>query len=65
METYDSPIRVEYRQREYDGKWEKIGLFVDINNSYSYRSETGGTITLFPEKWITMNVYDYELEFVD
>tara|TARA_R110000772_G_scaffold99174_3_gene198900 strand:- start:21260 stop:21463 length:204 start_codon:yes stop_codon:yes gene_type:complete len=61
---FRGPIRTEYKQRAFDGKWELLGLFMDVENSYTYGSEQGIPYTITPEKWVTMKVYDYEIEFV-
>ena len=58
-------VEVQYKQRAYDGKWERIGRIVDYDNKYTYSTESGNRVTLIPEKWITLGVYDYMLEFVD
>ena len=51
-------IETQYKQRAYDGKWERIGKIADHSNSYSYKTDGGNTITIVPEKWITIGVYD-------
>jgi hypothetical protein len=58
-------IATEFKQRAYDGKWERLCKIVDFDSKYSYETETGSRVTLIPEKWITLGVYDYMLEFVD
>lgn len=58
-------IKTEYKQRAYDGKWQLLGLIMDKDNAYEVSNSEGNKITLIPEKWITLNVYDYELEIVD
>ena len=58
-------LEVQYKQRAYDGKWERIGRIVDYDNKYTYGTESGSKVTLIPEKWVTLGVYDYLLEFVD
>lgn len=50
--------QVEFKQRAYDGKWEKIAKVLDHENKYVYTTESGNTVTLTPEKWITVGVYD-------
>lgn len=65
MERFGNPIRTEFRQRKYDGKWELNGLFKDHRNAYTYNeSSAGGKITLTPELWVTMRVYDYLIDLV-
>lgn len=51
-------IETQFKQRAYDGKWERIGKIADMENSYSYKTDGGNTITIVPEKWITIGVYD-------
>jgi len=58
-------IRTEWKQREYDGKWQLLGLIMDQENSYTYFSETGAPYTIVPERWITVKVYDLLMEIVD
>ena len=55
---------IEHKQRAFDGKWEKLVRVMDHENKYTYKSETGSTLTYTPTKWITVGVYDYmgELE---
>jgi hypothetical protein len=64
MIYYHKPIRIEFAQRAFDGKWQKLGLFIDRGNAYTYPSESGTPITYIPETWLTMAVYDYELEIL-
>ena len=54
----------DFKQRAFDGKWERIVKILDTDNTYSYTSETGGRVTLIPEKWVTVGVYDYLMEVV-
>ena len=58
-------IEVQFKQRAFDGKWERIGKVPDFDNKYSYKTDTGSRVTLVPEKWITLGVYDYLMELVD
>lgn len=58
-------IRTEMKQRAFDGKWQLLGLIMDQDNAYSYTTESGAKVTLVPEKWITLGVYDYLLEIED
>jgi hypothetical protein len=55
-------IREEFKQRAFDGKWEKLGLIMDHENTYTYSTESGAKVSLVPEKWITLNVYDHLME---
>lgn len=52
-------------QREYDGRWEKIVRIIDHENGYTYKNETGSSVTLIPERWLTVNVYDFLMEISD
>mgnify|MGYP000140202005 CR=1 FL=1 len=58
-------LETQFKQRAYDGKWERICKVVDFDNKYSYETETGSKVTLIPEKWVTLGVYDYIMEFQD
>ena len=55
----------EFKQRAFDGKWERIVKIMDLDNSYSFIDENGSRKTLIPEKWITVGVYDYLMEIED
>lgn len=56
---------IDLVQRAFDNKWELIGKIKDHENSYSYKTAAGVIVTLIPEKWITLNVYDFIMEIVD
>jgi hypothetical protein len=58
-------LETSFKQRAYDGKWEHIAKIVDFDNKYTYQTESGSKVTLVPEKWITIGVYDYLMEFED
>jgi hypothetical protein len=58
-------LETQFKQREFDGKWERIGKIVDFDNKYTYETESGSKITIIPEKWLTLGVYDYLMEFQD
>lgn len=58
-------LETELKQRAYDGKWELLARIMDHENSYTYGGENGNVITLVPEKWITIGVYDYLMEIVN
>lgn len=58
-------LETQLVQRAYDGRWEKIAKIIDHENAYSYSNESGNKVTLIPEKWITIAVYDALLEIVD
>ncbi len=55
-------IREEFKQRAYDGKWQRLGLIMDHDNAYTYSTESGAKVSLVPEKWVTLGVYDYLME---
>lgn len=57
-------LDTELVQRSHDGRWELIGKFMDEENSYKYENEQGIKVTLVPEKWITLKVYDWLMEEV-
>jgi hypothetical protein len=58
-------IDVDFKQREYDGKWEMIAKVMDHENAYTYKTESGNSVTLTPERWITVGVYDYLMSIED
>ena len=55
----------DFKQRAFDGKWERIVKILDTDNTYSYTSETGGRVTLIPERWVCVGVYDYLMSIDD
>ena len=55
----------EFKQRAFDGKWERIVKIIDEDNAYSFTNEYGNKAALIPEKWVTVGVYDYLMEIVD
>lgn len=57
-------LETQMVQRSYDGRWEKIAKVMDHENAYTYRNETGTSVTLIPEKWITVAVFDFIMEEV-
>ncbi len=62
--SLDQILEYEFKSRAYDGKWQLLGKVLDTDNSYSYKTESGNKITLTPEKWITLVVYDYLWEAI-
>lgn len=52
-------LETTFRQRTYDGKWEKLAKVMDYDNKYVYKSETGSNLTYIPTKWMTVGVFDY------
>jgi len=57
-------LETQMIQRSYDGRWEKIAKVMDHESAYTYRNETGTSVTLIPEKWITVAVFDFIMEEV-
>lgn len=55
----------EWKQRQYDGKWQLLAKVQDFDNKYVYTTESGNKVSLIPEKWITVKVVDYMAEIVD
>ena len=55
-------LETAMRQREYDGKWEKVAKVMDYDNKYVYKTESGNKITHTPTKWMTVGVYDLMME---
>lgn len=55
-------LETQIVQRSFDGRWEKIVRIVDRENAYTYKNETGTSVTLIPERWITVQVYDFIME---
>jgi hypothetical protein len=58
-------LETAFKQRSFDGKWERIVKIMDLDNSYSFMSENGSRMTHIPEKWVTVGVYDYLMEIID
>lgn len=58
-------LEYDFKQRDYDGKWERLGRIKDTQNEYSYLTPSGQKVTLTPEKWITIGVYDYLVDIID
>lgn len=57
-------LETQIVQRDWDKRWEKIVRVMDYENSYTYRNESGSSVTLIPEKWLTVAVYDFIMEEV-
>jgi hypothetical protein len=57
-------LETQLIQRAYDGCWEKVVKIMDRENAYSYQNESGAKVTLIPEKWVTIGVYDFIMEEV-
>lgn len=55
-------LEEQFTQRALDGKWERIVRTMDYDNKYSFTNEVGNKVTYIPEKWMTVGVYDYQME---
>ena len=55
-------LETAWKQREYDGKWEKLAKVMDYDNKCVYKTESGNRMTYVPEKWMTVGVFDYMME---
>mgnify|MGYP006284502141 FL=1 len=55
----------EFKQRAFDGKWERIVKIMDLENIYTFIGENGSRMSHIPTKWVTVGVYDYMLEIED
>ena len=55
-------LETQFKQREFDGKWEKLAKVMDYDNKYVYKTESGNKMTYVPEKWMTVGVFDYLVE---
>lgn len=55
-------LETQFKQRQFDGKWEKIVKVMDYDNKYVYKTESGNRMTYVPEKWMTVGVYDCMME---
>lgn len=58
-------LEEDFKQRAFDGKWERLGKIMDGDNAYSFVNENGNRMTHIPTKWITLGVYDYLMEIAD
>jgi hypothetical protein len=56
-------LETTFKQRAYDGKWEKLAKVMDYDNKYVYKSESGSNLTYIPTKWMTVGVFDLLAEF--
>jgi hypothetical protein len=55
-------LETAWKQRDYDGKWEKLAKVMDYDNKYVYKSESGSNLTYIPTKWMTVGVFDLMAE---
>lgn len=51
-------LATEWRQRAFDGMWEKVVKIPDLDNTYEYINENGNRAVLVPEKWVVVEVTD-------
>jgi hypothetical protein len=58
-------LETQIIQRDWDKRWEKVVKIMDHDNSYTYRNEAGVSVTLIPERWIVVDVFDALMEIVD
>jgi hypothetical protein len=58
-------LEEQFKQRAFDGKWERILRIMDTDNMYSYTNESGSRVTLIPDKWVCVGVYDYIMTIED
>lgn len=58
-------LEEDFKQRAFDGKWQRWIKIMDFDNSYTYTNENGSRITLIPEQWVVAGVYDYMMEIAD
>lgn len=57
-------LETQLIQRAFDGCWEKVAKIIDHENAYTYVNESGTSVTLTPEKWVTISVYPLIMEEV-
>ena len=58
-------LEKEYKFRNHDKKWMLLGKILDHDNMYKYTDEDGNVVKYIPQKWIILNVYDFELEIIE
>lgn len=58
-------LETQIVQRDWDKRWEKIVKIMDTENAYTYRNENGVSVSLIPERWITVAVYDLLMEIIE
>lgn len=61
----NTTLETQFKQRAYDGRWERMIKVMDYDEKYTYQTESGSRVTLIPEKWITVGVYDCLMEFTN
>lgn len=57
-------LETQFKQRAFDGKWERVIKTLDYDNKYTFTNEAGNKVSYIPEKWLVTDVYDFlgELE---
>ena len=58
-------LETAFKQRAFDGKWERIVKIMDLDNTYTFIGENGSRMSHIPTKWVTVGVYDYLMEIAD
>ena len=53
---------IDFKQREYDGKWERVE-FLRVPENDRYKDESGREIVLECRQWEVTGVFDYLGEF--
>lgn len=53
---------IEFRQREFDGKWMKMVRHKDFHNRYSYKNDKGYQVNIIPDIWVIEGIYDLYME---
>lgn len=56
-------LDADFRQRAFDGKWERIVKTLDYDNIYEFNTGHSKK-THIPTKWIVTDVYDYIIELI-
>ena len=46
----------EFKQRAFDGKWERIVKIMDLDNTYTFIGENGSRMSHIPMKWVTVEI---------
>lgn len=58
-------LETQYKQRAFDGYWQKWVKTFDYDNKYTFNNENGNTVSYIPEKWVVTAVYPLMMEIVD
>ena len=57
-------LETQFKQREFDGKWERIAKIVDYDNQYSYETESSSRVTFIPVGFAPWGEFSQNKEFV-